>query len=468
MMARSSPTGESVSFTVAIVGRPNVGKSTLFNRLAGRRIAIVHDTPGVTRDWRRAPARIGGLAFDVMDTAGLDDADAGVLEGRMRDQTLEAISRATVVLFVIDARAGLTPMDEHFAQIVRESGKPVVLVGNKCEGNTVHLGLTEAYSLGLGEPLPLSAEHGEGLAGLAEALSVFQVEADQSLLGDDKEGEAATDEIENPDIHLTIVGRPNVGKSTLLNRLIGEERVLTGPEAGITRDSIDVEWFVDGQRIVLTDTAGQRRRARVGDGLEKLAVADAKRSVDFSEVVLLVLDATDGLDKQDLTIARRTVEEGRALLVAMNKWDLPEDRESARRRVADRLERSLPQVRGLPVVTISALTGDGIRKLLPAVRDVHARWNRRVPTAALNRWLTDATDKHPPPAAAGRRIKLRYATQAKARPPTFVIFCSRPDDLPSSYERYLAHDLRERFDLVGVPVRIVWRKGENPYAKKRS
>ena len=463
MMARSSPTGEIVSLTVAIVGRPNVGKSTLFNRLAGRRLAIVHDTPGVTRDWRRATGRIGTLSFEVMDTAGLDDVDDDVLEGRMRDQTLQAISRATVVLFVIDARAGVTPMDEHFAQIVRASGKPVVLVGNKCEGNRQHLGLTEAYSLGLGDPLPLSAEHGEGLVELAEALAPYQAE----IAGDSQDG--AEDEIaehKSPDIQLTIVGRPNVGKSTLLNRLIGEERVLTGPEAGITRDSIDVEWEVGGQRIVLTDTAGQRRRARVGDGLEKLAVADAKRSVDFSEVVVLVLDATEGLDKQDLTIARRTVDEGRALLIALNKWDLPDDREAARRQVADRLERSLPQVRGLPVVTISALTGDGIRKLLPAVRDVHARWNLRVPTAALNRWLAEATEKHPPPAVAGRRIKLRYATQAKARPPTFVIFCSRPDDLPSSYERYLAHDLRERFDLVGVPVRLVMRKGENPYAKK--
>ena len=468
MMARSSPTGKPVSFTVAIVGRPNVGKSTLFNRLAGRRLAIVHDTPGVTRDWRRAPAGIGGLTFEIMDTAGLDDVGENVLEGRMRDQTLQAIQRATAVLFVIDARVGVTPMDEHFAQIVRASGKPVVLVANKCEGNAAHLGLTEAYSLGLGDPLALSAEHGQGLGALGDALSTFQIAPNDSEADDVPADETDHVEEENPDIHLTIVGRPNVGKSTLLNRLIGEERVLTGPEAGITRDSIDVEWMVDGQRIVLTDTAGQRRRARIGDGLERLAVADAKRSVDYSEVVLLVLDAIEGLDKQDLTIARRTVEEGRGLLIAMNKWDLPDDREAARRRVSDRLERSLPQVRGLPVVNISALTGYGIRKLLPAVRDVHTRWNRRVATGALNRWLSDATERHPPPAVAGRRIKLRYATQAKARPPTIVIFCSRPEDLPSSYERYLTHDFREHFDLEGVPVRLVMRKGENPYAKKRS
>ena len=468
MMARSSLTGKPVSFTVAIVGRPNVGKSTLFNRLAGRRLAIVHDTPGVTRDWRRAPAGIGALSFEIMDTAGLDDVEESVLEGRMRDQTLQAIRRATAVLFVIDARVGVTPMDEHFAQIVRASGKPVVLVANKCEGNAAHLGLTEAYSLGLGEPLPLSAEHGQGLAALGEALEIFEVEENESEGDDELADEGEFVEVENPDIHLTIVGRPNVGKSTLLNRLIGEERVLTGPEAGITRDSIDVEWMVEGQKIILTDTAGQRRRARVGESLERLAVADAKRSVDYSEVVLLVLDANEGLDKQDLTIARRTVEEGRALLIAMNKWDLPGDLDAARRQVADRLERSLPQVRGLPVVTISALTGDGIRKLLPAVRDVHARWNRRVPTAGLNRWLGDATERHPPPAVAGRRIKLRYATQAKARPPTIVVFCSRPEDLPSSYVRYLTHDLREHFDLEGVPVRLVMRKGENPYAKKRS
>jgi GTP-binding protein len=467
MMARSSPTAEPVSFTVAIVGRPNVGKSTLFNRLAGRRLAIVHDTPGVTRDWRQAPAKIGRLAFEVMDTAGLDDVGGSVLEGRMRDKTLEAISLTDVVVFVIDARAGVTPMDEHFAQIVRASGKPVVLIANKCEGNAAHLGLTEAYALGLGEPLALSAEHGLGLLDLADALAVHDPASQEVEDLDANAGESVPED-HNPDINLTIVGRPNVGKSTLLNRLIGEERVLTGPEAGITRDSIDVEWMVEGQRVVLTDTAGQRRRARIGDSLEKLAVADARHSVDFSEVVLLVLDATEGLDKQDLTIARRTVEEGRALLIAMNKWDLPDDREAARRQVADRLERSLPQVRGLPVVFISALTGDGIQKLLPAVREVHARWNRRVPTGALNRWLSEATDKHPPPAVAGRRIKMRYATQAKARPPTIVIFCSRPDDLPSSYERYLTHDLRERFGLEGVPVRLIMRKGENPYAKKRN
>ncbi len=466
-MARSSPTAEPVSFTVAIVGRPNVGKSTLFNRLAGRRLAIVHDTPGVTRDWRQAPAKIGRLAFEVMDTAGLDDVGGSVLEGRMRDKTLEAISLTDVVVFVIDARAGVTPMDEHFAQIVRASGKPVVLIANKCEGNAAHLGLTEAYALGLGEPLALSAEHGLGLLDLADALAVHDPASQEVEDLDANAGESVPED-HNPDINLTIVGRPNVGKSTLLNRLIGEERVLTGPEAGITRDSIDVEWMVEGQRVVLTDTAGQRRRARIGDSLEKLAVADARHSVDFSEVVLLVLDATEGLDKQDLTIARRTVEEGRALLIAMNKWDLPDDREAARRQVADRLERSLPQVRGLPVVFISALTGDGIQKLLPAVREVHARWNRRVPTGALNRWLSEATDKHPPPAVAGRRIKMRYATQAKARPPTIVIFCSRPDDLPSSYERYLTHDLRERFGLEGVPVRLIMRKGENPYAKKRN
>ncbi|MDA0367913.1 MAG: ribosome biogenesis GTPase Der [Proteobacteria bacterium] len=466
-----------MTFTVAIVGRPNVGKSTLFNRVVGRRLAIVDDTPGVTRDWRRAPARIGGIAFEIMDTAGLDDVDDNVLEGRMRDQTLKAIARASVVLFVIDARAGVIPMDRHFAQIVRASGKPVVLVANKCEGTAAHQqGLAEAFGLGLGDPLALSAEHGEGLEGLIDALaalgapSAYEADAEdiEDAFDESDESEDA-EEIDdpNPDIHLTIVGRPNVGKSTLVNRLIGEERVLTGPEAGITRDSIEVDWLVEGQRIVLTDTAGQRKQARVENKLERLAVADAKRSVDFSEVVLLVLDATEGLDKQDLTIARRTVEEGRALLIALNKWDLPEDRELARRRVADRLERSLPQVRGLPVVNISALTGEGLNKLLPAVRDVHRRWNRRVPTAALNRWLGDATDRHPPPAIGGRRIKLRYATQAKARPPTFIVFCSRSDDLPESYTRFLTHDLRDRFDLKGVPVRLVWRKGENPYANRR-
>lgn len=460
-------------FTVAIVGRPNVGKSTLFNRLAGKRLAIVDDSPGVTRDWRRAPAEIGGIAFEVMDTAGLDNADNRVLEGRMREQTLKAIARAEVVLFVIDARAGVTPLDEHFAQIVRASGRPVVLVANKCESKVAHQGLAEAFGLGLGEPLALSAEHGEGFSDLIDTLANLGAPqafpADEAgveeAIEEDEDGDLPEDE--NVDIHLTIVGRPNVGKSTLVNRLIGEERVLTGPEAGITRDSIEVDWWVDGQRIVLTDTAGQRRQARVENKLERLAVADAKRSVDFSEVVLLVLDATEGLDKQDLTIARRTVEEGRALLIALNKWDLPADREAARRRVEDRLERSLPQVRGLPVVNISALTGEGLKNLLPAVRAVHRRWNRRVPTAALNRWLGEATERHPPPAVGGRRIKLRYATQSKARPPTFVVFCSRSDDLPESYGRFLTHDLRERFDLEGIPVRLIWRKGDNPYASKR-
>lgn len=451
-----------MTFSVAIVGRPNVGKSTLFNRLSGKRLALVDDTPGVTRDWRQARAEVGGITFDVIDTAGLDDADASALEGRMRDQTLAAMKRASVVLFVIDARVGVTPLDEHFARLVRTSGKDVILVANKCEGAAGRPGLTEAYALGLGEPLPLSAEHGEGLADLVAALMAAGAPASDATtdVGDGTQGDRET-------IHLTIVGRPNVGKSTLVNRLVGEERVLTGPEAGITRDAIDVEWSIEGHRVILTDTAGQRRQARVADKLERLAVADAKRSVDYSEVVLLVLDATEGLEKQDLTIARRTIEEGRAMLIAVNKWDLAEDRDAVRRDIADRLERSLPQVRGLPVINISALTGEGIKKLLPSVLEVHRRWNTRIPTAALNRWLANATERHPPPAVAGRRIKLRYATQAKARPPTFVLFCSRPKDLPESYERYLVHDLREQFGLEGVPVRIHLRKGENPYAKGR-
>jgi len=458
MMAPSSPTVDPVSFSVAIVGRPNVGKSTLFNRLTGRRSALVDDTPGVTRDWRLGKAEVGGLRFDVMDTAGLDDASPGALEGRMRDQTLAAIDRAAVVLFVIDARAGVTPLDEHFARIVRSASKPVILLANKCEGNAGADGLNEAYSLGLGEPVPFSAEHGEGLAELVDALSVHGA----PTVDEGEETDAAQ---ESETVHLTIVGRPNVGKSTLVNKLIGEERVLTGPEAGITRDSIDVVWEVEGRRIMLTDTAGQRRAARVAHKVERLAVADAKRSVDFAEVVVLVLDATEGLEKQDLTIARRTIEEGRALLIAINKWDVVEDRAAVLQGVNDRLERSLTQVRGLPVVTFSAKTGEGLKRLLPAVLDVHKRWNTRVPTGQLNRWLADATERHPPPAVAGRRIRLRYATQAKMRPPTFVLFCSRPKDLPTSYERYLAHDLRETFGLEGVPVRLLLRKGENPYAR---
>ena len=469
-------------FTVAIVGRPNVGKSTLFNRLAGKRLALVDDTPGVTRDWRSAPARVGGLSFTVVDTAGLEEAFDDSLEARMRRQTEQAVERADVVLLVVDARAGITPLDRHFGQWLRKAGTPVVLVANKCEGRAGTPGLFESFELGLGEPVALSAEHGEGLADLVEALLPFappDPEDDDARMAAQPEpappaaedGFSEADEIVLPEeqarpLNLAIVGRPNVGKSTLLNSLIGEERVLTGPEAGMTRDAITVEWRWRDRAIKLVDTAGLRRRARIEDKLEKLAVSDTLRVIRLAEVVILVIEAAAGLDRQDLTIARLVLDEGRALVLALNKWDAVPDRAGALAQMRDRLESSLPQARGLATVTLSALHRQGLDALLDTVIRTHTLWNRRIATARLNGWLHEATARHPPPLVDGRRLKLRYATQIKARPPTVALWVSRPAELPESYARYLIQSLRDTFLMPGVPIRLLLRKSNNPYANK--
>lgn len=447
--------------TVAIIGRPNVGKSTLFNRLVGRRMAIVSDTPGVTRDRREGEARLGGLRFTVIDTAGLDDVPSSELETAMQAQTERALEEADVALLLIDARSGLTPLDSHFANLLRRRATPVILVANKCEGRGGAGGLMDAFALGLGEPVALSAEHGEGMGELFDALA-SHAEAAAGRAGEQQmDGEA---EDEAAPLQLAVVGRPNVGKSTLVNRLLGEERLVTSPEAGTTRDAIAVSWTYQGQQVRLIDTAGLRRKARVREALEDASVADALRAIRFAHVVVLVLDATQGLEKQDLTIARMIAEEGRAPVLAINKWDLVGHHAEALAAVRDRLETSLPQVRGIRFVTLSALTGRGVARLLPEVLDAYRKWNLRIGTGPLNRWLQEMTDRHPPPLAQGRRIKIRYATQAKARPPTFILFASRPEDLPEDYLRYLAGGLREHFDLAGIPVRLLLRKGKNPYA----
>ncbi|MFC7332244.1 ribosome biogenesis GTPase Der [Rhodocista pekingensis] len=466
--------------TVAIVGRPNVGKSTLFNRLVGKRLALVDDTPGVTRDWRAGEARLGGIELTVVDTAGLEEVFDDSLEARMRRQTERAIERADVALFLIDARAGVTPLDHHFAGWLRKGRTPVILVANKAEGAAGRPGLLEAFELGLGEPVPLSAEHGEGLADLVEALLPYEPKPedaepdeeawDEALPDPAEEGAEAEAEEPAPEepkaLQLAIVGRPNVGKSTLLNALVGEERVLTGPEAGMTRDAIAVEWNWRGQPVRLVDTAGLRRRARVDGKLEKLAVADTLRVIRMAHVVVLVLDAHAILDKQDLTIARMVVEEGRALVIAINKWDSVEDKGAALKQLRDRLETSLPQVRGIPTVTISALRGQRLDELLDVTQKAYALWNKRIPTAQLNRWVRGMVETHPPPLVEGRRIKIRYMTQVKARPPTFAVFVNKPVDLPEHYVRYLVNGLREAFEMPGVTIRLLLRKGSsNPYAE---
>jgi GTP-binding protein len=442
-----------MSFAVAILGRPNVGKSTLFNRLVGRRAALVDNTPGLTRDRREGAGRIADLGFRIIDTAGLEEAAPASLEGRMRAHTERALAAADVALLMIDAREGVTEADRHFAAWLRRSGKPVVLVANKTEGRATLPGVGEAYRLGLGDPVPISAEHGEGLAELYERLRPFA--PDQSL-------DTAPVEQEKP-LQLAIVGRPNVGKSTLANRLIGEDRLLTGPEAGITRDAIAVDWMWGERPIRLVDTAGLRRRARVEGKLEELSVGDALRAIRFAEMVILVLDALQPFERQDLTIARLVAEEGRALVLAASKWDAVVEPAAVLRHLRDRALISLPQLQGVALIPVSGLTGFGLDAMMTAVLAAEEVWNRRVTTAGLNRWLAVVQERHPPPLVAGRRLRLRYMTQVNTRPPSFALFASKPGELPDSYRRYLVNALRQEFDLPGTPIRMMLRKGKNPY-----
>jgi len=442
--------------SVAIVGRPNVGKSTLFNRLAGRKTALVAGEAGLTRDRREAAVDFAGLDLKLMDTAGLETVTRGDMAARLRLQTEKALAAADVALFVIDAREGITALDRDVARWLRRQGKPVILVANKTEGRSPP-GLAEAFELGLGTPVPVSAEHGEGISALYDALLPFAPpESGDAATAETGKGAAA--------LQLAVVGRPNVGKSTLINRLLGEERVLTGPEPGVTRDAIAIEWQWRGQPIKLIDTAGLRRKARVTKGAETLAVGDTLKAVRFAEVVVLVVDATAGVQRQDLAIARLIADEGRAIVLAANKWDLVAAPKQALTDIAERISESLPQLAGLRPLTLSAATGTGVAKLLPAALKAHAAWNHRVSTGALNRLLARAQERHPPPLVGGRRLKLRYMTQVNIRPPTFALFASKPGELPDSWRRYLANLLRDQFDLPGVPLRLMLRKGQNPFA----
>jgi GTPase len=451
-----------MTFTVAIVGRPNVGKSTLFNRLVGRRLALVDDQPGVTRDRREGRARLGDLNFTVIDTAGLEQAAPDSLSGRMQAQTEAAIAAADAVFFLIDARAGPTPVDQEFARLVRKSGRPSILVANKSEGRAGRAGALEAYSLGLGEPIQISAEHGEGLVELYDALRAALPDA--TAQGSEPDTDA--DDGRPPPIRMAVIGRPNTGKSTLINRLCGEERLLTGPEAGITRDAIAVDITWRDHRFRIHDTAGMRRRSRIEEKLEKLSVSDTLNAVRFAEVVIVMMDATAPFEEQDLRIADLIEREGRALVIGMSKWDLIEDGAGATNKLRGEADHWLPQVKGVPVIAHSGLTGAGLDRLMQAVIDAYAVWNTRVPTSALNRWLADTIEAHPPPAVSGRRIRLDYITQAKSRPPSFVLFLSRADAVPDAYQRYLVNTLRETFELPGTPIRLTLREKRNPYAKR--
>jgi GTP-binding protein len=452
-----------MSFTLVIVGRPNVGKSTLFNRLVGRRLALVDDQPGVTRDRREGDAKLGDLEFKIIDTAGLEDAKRESLSARIQAQTAAAIAQADAVLFLVDARGGLMPADRAFADLVRRSGKPAILVANKSEGRAGEAGALETYALGLGEPIAISAEHGEGLADLYDALR--ETLPDATAL-DDSDDTAVTAPEQQP-IRIAIVGRPNTGKSTLINRLLGEERLLTGPEAGITRDAIAVDLTWKSQRFRIHDTAGLRRRSRIEEKLEKLSVADALNAIRFAEVVIVLIDAQTPFEEQDIRIADLVEREGRAIVIAVNKWDLIEAEPGQLSRLRGSVDRLLPQIKGMPVVTLAAQSGQGIDRLMEAVMKAHAVWNRRVPTAALNRFLAAAISENPPPALHGRRFRLDYITQPKARPPTFVLFSARAEALPETYRRYLINGLREKFDLPGTPIRLTMRAKANPYAGKK-
>ena len=508
-----------MSLKVAIIGRPNVGKSTLFNRLVGKKLALVDDQPGVTRDRRYGKARLGDMSFDIIDTAGLEEAFDNSVEGMMRQQSEMAFEECDVALFLIDARAGLTPLDNHFADWLRKRQKPVYVIANKHEGRDQDPGLYEAYGLGLGDVAPISAEHGLGIELLYDMLEPHWKEwkdrervarqhareAAQEALDEARADSLADDDFDDEDgfaddegevfpsyeiefseddededgelivegardnskIQLAIVGRPNAGKSTLLNQLLGENRVMTGPQAGLTRDSIAVDWSYDGRPIRLVDTAGMRRKKKIDDRVEKLSVADTLRVIRYAQVVVLMIDATNTLDKQDLTIARMVLEEGRALIIAVNKWDAIKDKAGVMQDLRDKLDVSFAQAKGIPVLTFSALTGRGTDRLMPTVLDIHDIWSRRIPTSQLNRWLEAVTERHLPPVISGRRIRLRYMTQAKSRPPSFFINCSKAAELPESYTRYLINGLREDFDMPGVPIRIFLRSSDNPFANKK-
>jgi GTP-binding protein len=445
--------------TVAIVGRPNVGKSTLFNRLVGKRLALVDDRPGVTRDRREGEAQLLGLDFRVIDTAGFEDEDPQTLPGRMRQQTEAAVRDADAALLLIDAREGVTPLDEEIGRWLRAETTPVVVVGNKAEGTAAEAGILDAYRLGLGDPIAVSAEHGEGLADLFQALRPHveheHFDADEDELNSD-----------HP-LKLAVVGRPNAGKSTLVNRMLGEERMITGPEAGITRDSISLDWQWKGRPVRLVDTAGLRKRAKVEDKLERLSAADTKRAIDYAEVVVLLLDATRGLESQDLRIAAQVVEEGRGLIIAVNKWDVAENASSLFNGIKGALGEGLAQLRDVPLLTVSAKTGKGVDTILEVAFDLREQWGRRVPTGDLNRWFQDAIEANPPPAPKGQRIKLRYITQVKSRPPSFVVFGNRLDELPESYRRYLLNAIRRDLKLGPVPLRLDFRGRSNPFDRGR-
>ena len=467
-----------MSFTLAIVGRPNVGKSTLFNRLVGKRLALVDDQPGVTRDLREGAAKLGDLRFTVIDTAGLEDATDESLPGRMRKLTERAVDMADVCLFLIDARVGVTPTDEVLADILRKRSDHVILGANKAEGNAAEAGVLEAYALGLGEPLRLSAEHGEGMPELYAMLQPLADDFEKRAEEDAPDTEVDVGE-EDPDapraitaakpLQIAVVGRPNAGKSTLINKILGEDRLLTGPEAGITRDAISVQTEWDGVHMRIFDTAGMRKKAKVQEKLEKLSVSDGLRAVKFAEVVVVLLDAAIPFESQDLRIADLAEREGRAVVIAVNKWDMEDEKQDKLRLLKEEFERLLPQLRGAPLVTVSAKTGRGLDRLQAAIVKAHTVWNRRVTTAQLNRWLAGMLEQHPPPAPQGKRIKLRYMTQAKTRPPGFVVMCSHPDKMPDSYKRYLVNGLRDDFDMPGTPIRLTLRgQGDkNPYKGRR-
>ncbi len=462
-----------MTFTLAIVGRPNVGKSTLFNRLVGRRLALVDDRPGVTRDLREGEARLGSHRFTVIDTAGLEDRTDDSLEGRMRRLTERAVDMADVCLFLIDARTGVTPVDEMLAEILRRRARRVILAANKCEGRAAEAGLIEAYGLGLGEPIALSAEHGEGMADLFRALGPVADAAEAEIAETEPETDADPDAnrvvTRDRPLQVAVVGRPNAGKSTLVNRLLGEERLLTGPEAGITRDAISVRMDWGDVPVRIFDTAGMRKKAKVQEKLERLSVSDGLRAVKFAEVVIVLLDAAIPFESQDLRIADLAEREGRAVVIAVNKWDAEPEKSQKARALREASDRLLPQLRGVELVTVSALTGKGLDRLQAAVIKAHDVWNRRVTTATLNQWLGAMVEAHPPPAPGGRRIRLRYMTQAKTRPPGFVVMCSNPAEIPEAYERYLVNGLRADFDMPGTPIRL-WMRGQgdqNPWKDRK-